>query len=163
MAENEKVESLKNRRKVLRSTVTKILNKIETLLNNEEVTVEDLEENIESLNNKFKALKVTDSELDLLLEPSEIEKEFEISEKCSDKVASCKSQAKKKIRELNQNFGKDDAKQEHFSENENSFKSSSLSVKVLKLTIPKFEGNVNEWLTFWNTFESSNHNNKSLF
>ena len=63
------------------------------------MTVENLEENVQSLNNKFKILKVTASELGLLIETSEIEKEFEISEKYSDKVATWKTQIKNKFKE----------------------------------------------------------------
>ena len=59
---------------------------------------EDLKKYWESLINKFKTLKITESELNIFIEPSETEKEFEISEKYSDKVANWKFQVKNKIR-----------------------------------------------------------------
>ena len=35
-------------------------------------------------------------------------------------------------------------------------------VKLPKLSLKKFEGDLTKWMTFWDTFKSSVHNNPSL-
>ncbi|GBM20217.1 hypothetical protein AVEN_216641-1 [Araneus ventricosus] len=69
MMENaEQIELLKRKRTTLRSSVTKLINKIEAELKKTDVTEEnDIKLYIETLNDKFESLKLTDSNLEKIL------------------------------------------------------------------------------------------------
>ncbi|GBO02506.1 hypothetical protein AVEN_233564-1 [Araneus ventricosus] len=82
MTENaEQIELLKRKRTTLRSSVTKLINKIEAELKKTDVTEEnDIELHIETLNDKFESLKLTDSNLKTILSLKDIDKELESAE-----------------------------------------------------------------------------------
>ena len=93
---------LKDRKKILRLAVNRYITKLENFLAASEVTVEELEETVETLNDKFKTLKIIDNDFESLVKTEELEKEFEAAEKYADNIVLWKSCGNKKIRELNQ-------------------------------------------------------------
>ena len=101
MSDEEKLISLKDRRKILRAAVTRYITKLENFLAASEVTVEELEETIETLNDKFKTLKIIDNDIESLVKTEELEKEFEATEKYADNFVLWKTHGNKKIQESN--------------------------------------------------------------
>ncbi|XP_054713428.1 uncharacterized protein LOC129222889 [Uloborus diversus] len=159
---SKSVENLCKKRAVMRAAVTKAVNKLETELAKSEVDANIVEELVEILTLKFEMLSAVDSELEANFEPNELEKEIETSEEYREKVTVWKFRATKRINEMRQNS----LEVSRISENQNrSFETSSNSTirdKLPKLTIAKFYGDVSQWLTFWNSFESAIHKNELL-
>jgi len=60
-----------------------------------------------------------------------------------------------------QTRGKCENTESSFSNQCNQFNSTSLQ-RLPKLVLPEFNGEVTNWQTFWDTFESAIHNNPSL-
>ncbi|GBN48574.1 hypothetical protein AVEN_248708-1 [Araneus ventricosus] len=104
MTENaEQIELLKGKRTTLRSSVTKLINKIEAELKKTDVTEEnDIELYMETLNDKFESLKLTDSNLEKILSLKDIDKELESAEEYREKLVTYRFKASKYIRNLNQ-------------------------------------------------------------
>ncbi|GBM50662.1 hypothetical protein AVEN_203990-1 [Araneus ventricosus] len=165
MSENaEQIELLKRKRTTLRSSVTKLINKIEAELKKTDVTEEnDMELYIETLNDKFESLKLTDSNLEKILSLKDIEKELESAEEYREKIVTCRFKAIKYIRNLNQSKNiREPPNPPTHSTHESDMNQQTLNVKLPKITIPKFSGIINEWLTFWNSYETSIHYNEFL-
>lgn len=163
--ENAELVSLcKKKRSTLRASVTRLISKIEVEIQKTEVTEEsEIELFIEQLNDKFESLKLVDSDLEKLLKPEDLDKELESAEDYREKIVTWRFKANKYLRNLNQNKSiHEPLNPPNHSNNEVDVKHQTLSVKLPKIMIPKFSGNVSEWLTFWNSYETSIHNNKSL-
>ncbi|XP_071044448.1 uncharacterized protein [Parasteatoda tepidariorum] len=114
-----------------------------------------------------KGLTKIDSELERLFKVEEFEAEFSKSEEYRQKVVRTKIRATKRINEQKQKLTTNSASVNETSsldsESVCEFKSNDyLRVKLPKMTINKFYGDVNNWLTFWNSYESAIHNNKCL-
>ncbi|GBL87428.1 hypothetical protein AVEN_118366-1 [Araneus ventricosus] len=164
MMENaEQIELLKKKLTTLRSSVTKLINKIEAELKKTEVTEEnDIELYIETLNDKFESLKLTDSNLEKILSLKDIDKELESAEEYREKIVTCRFKAIKYIRSLNQNKNiREPSNPPTHSTHEYNMNQTP-NVKLPKITIPKFSEIINEWLTFWNSYETSIHSIKFL-
>ncbi|GBN13351.1 hypothetical protein AVEN_194128-1 [Araneus ventricosus] len=162
MTENaEQIELLKRKRNTLRSSVTKLINKIEAELKKTDVTEENyIELYIETLNDKFESLKLTDSNLEKILSLKDIDKELESAEEYREKIITCRFKAIKYIRNLNQSKNiREPPNPPTHSSHESDMNNQTLNVKLPKITIPKFSGIINEWLTFWNSYETSIHSN----
>ncbi|XP_054709026.1 uncharacterized protein LOC129218728 [Uloborus diversus] len=156
------VENLLKKRAVMRAAVTRAVSKLKTELAKSEMDANILEELVEILTLKFDMLSSVDRQLKDNFEPDELEKEIEISEKYREKVTVWKFRATKRINEMRQNS----LEMSRISENQNrSFETASnntIRVKLQKLTIAKFYGDVSQWLIFWNSFESAIHKNELL-
>ncbi|XP_071042324.1 uncharacterized protein [Parasteatoda tepidariorum] len=165
------IELLKKKRTTLRTSVTKLISKIESEIQKNEITDEETEIDliIEQLNDKFESLKTVDSELENLFKPEDLDKELETAEEYREKIVTWRFKANKYLRNLNQkknireplNFPQHIAPTTN-REVEVETKPEMLNIKLPKIVIPKFSGNISDWLTFWNSFETSIHKNKSL-
>nr|XP_042908429.1 uncharacterized protein LOC122271415 [Parasteatoda tepidariorum] len=163
----ERVTILKKKRGLLRSSVTKALNVLENELKTELSDISVLEECLHFFLNKNKSLELINKELEVLFRTEEFEDEFSKSEEYSEKVVRCKFRATKKIQELNENMSNEKSKNKKSlgldeSANYKSEQKESIRIKLPKLSIPKYYGELKQWLTFWNSFESAIHNNDSL-
>ncbi|GFS68304.1 uncharacterized protein TNCV_5028991 [Trichonephila clavipes] len=86
MAEAQSFELLENKRKSLRTAVTKIVNELEAELSNSDLNVDRLSELVETLCIKFEPLTLVDQQMEYLFKPEEFDGEFEIAEKYREKV-----------------------------------------------------------------------------
>ncbi|GFU74681.1 hypothetical protein TNCV_2457481 [Trichonephila clavipes] len=86
MAEAQSFELLKNKRKSLRTAVTKVVNELEAELLNSDLNVDRLSELVETLCIKFEPLTLVDQQMEPLFKPEEFDFEFEIAEKYREKV-----------------------------------------------------------------------------
>ncbi|GFQ82036.1 DUF1758 domain-containing protein, partial [Trichonephila clavata] len=168
--DKDRVACLKRKRSVLRTAVTNTVTKLEhELLETEHIDVDKLEEILEILVTKFESLKCIDNELEPLFGEIEFEEEYTKTEEYNDKVTLTKFRVNKRIRELNKNVSNFPANVSHDVEKINqvyqpniNIEENSVRIKLPKLCIPKFYGDVNQWLNFWNSFESAIHKNVHL-
>ncbi|GFR21129.1 integrase catalytic domain-containing protein [Trichonephila clavata] len=168
--DKDRVACLKRKRSILRTAVTNTVTKLEhELLETEHIDVDKLEEILEILVTKFESLKCIDNELEPLFGEIEFEEEYTKTEEYNDKVTLTKFRVNKSIRELNKNVSNFPANVSHDVEKINqvyqpniNIEENSVRIKLPKLCIPKFYGDVNQWLNFWNSFESAIHKNVHL-
>lgn len=164
MSEAEEINRLKKKRGIIRASVTKVINKLESELASSNIDTDSIELLIEHLKEKTEKLKIADSELEKLLPVDDIENELGSVEEYCEKITTCQFLAKKKIEKLNRDSSKKNASQsvsgDH--ESESKFSARIQTVKLPKLTVQKFSGELNEWLSFWNSFKSAIHENTSL-
>ncbi|UYV79434.1 hypothetical protein LAZ67_17002596, partial [Cordylochernes scorpioides] len=160
MAE-ELILRLKKKRAVNRSYLTKTCNKIESGLDT--LMRIELEELLEQLNESFNELKLVDHEIETLLETDDLEKELQGVEEYREKYITWRFRANKKIRQSDFHGENIPNSNSRIDENEmRHYVPSCTTVKLPKLMISKFYGNVSEWLTFWNSFDAAIHQNNSL-
>lgn len=121
-----------------------------------EINIDDLEEFLEHLNDKSIELKTVDSEIEKFATVEELENELLIVEEYREKITSFRFKAKKSIQKFNKAHELSSVNtQPHTSKeikNDGVKASENIHVKLPKLTIPKFYGELSEWLTFWNSF-----------
>ncbi|GFT28857.1 hypothetical protein NPIL_13201 [Nephila pilipes] len=97
------MEIAKQKRKAVRATYSKTVNKLQEILAAENPDVDDLEIHLDQLTGKFKDLKTSDEIfLNLLQKKSvstqaEYEKEFEIAQDYYEKLTTFKIKVKKSI------------------------------------------------------------------
>ncbi|XP_035221065.1 uncharacterized protein LOC118194000, partial [Stegodyphus dumicola] len=141
----------------------KILNKIELELDKSSVDVNLLEEGLELLNDKFESLKIADSEIESILKPEELNEEIQTAEEYRERLLLWKFRAKKRIQLSNQNSAVIDTNLSNSQLSSQTLESNRRErIKLPKISIPKFYGDVSQWLSFWNCFDLAIHKNESL-
>ncbi|GBN21039.1 hypothetical protein AVEN_75944-1 [Araneus ventricosus] len=149
---------IKKKRAALRTAVTKYIQQLEKELKKNEPDDGEVEELLEHLSEKFESLKVVDRECETLYKPAKIDKELEVAEQYRDKTITWRFRAKKHLRKsdkLNSNC-------ESGTATEIAKLSETINIKLPKINIPKFYGEINQWLSFWNSFKTAIHDNSSL-
>ncbi|GBM11079.1 hypothetical protein AVEN_206495-1 [Araneus ventricosus] len=184
----DELSKLKKSRGVLRTSITKYLNKIEADFkeNLDSFTVTILEESLIYLKEIEKQLKDSDNEIQKLIEneqdfDSEIEAAIEYNQKiiiCSSKVAAQLKIIQNKVdpqviashisslrinenattNEQNNTLGSSTIAFDALGNRNNSVK----TIKLPKLAIDKYYGDPCSWLEFWNRFQNSIDNNTAL-
>ncbi|GFU03705.1 uncharacterized protein TNCV_200101 [Trichonephila clavipes] len=101
---------------------------------------------------------IVDKECEPLYSPTEIDKEIEAVEQYFDKIVTWRFRAKKQLGKNNKFKSDSDS----CKTTEESKLIEPMKVKLPKLIIPKFYGEINQWLSFWNSFKTAIHDNNSL-
>ncbi|GFU24854.1 DUF5641 domain-containing protein [Trichonephila clavipes] len=112
--------------------------------------------------NIIKTLKETPFSLNLDESTSnaqeKIDKEIEAVEQYFDKIVTWRFRAKKQLGKNNKFKSDSDS----CKTTEESKLIEPMKVKLPKLIIPKFYAEINQWLSFWNSFKTAIHDNNSL-
>ncbi|GBM62684.1 hypothetical protein AVEN_257280-1 [Araneus ventricosus] len=137
---DDKSGRLKKKRRVTRTSVTKICKAIETELTKTDVNVDALEEMLEQLAVESNELKNLESQIEKFVSDDKLEKEVKEVAKYIQKIITWKFRATKNVDSLNVPSS--------------CYKESS-NIKLPKLAISKFYGQSSLWLSFWNSFESA--------
>ncbi|UYV65526.1 hypothetical protein LAZ67_3004593, partial [Cordylochernes scorpioides] len=161
MMAEELILSLKKKRAINRSYLTKTCNKIESgLYTLMRICLEEL---LEQLNESFNEHKLVDYEIETLLETGDLERDLQGVEEYREKYITWRFRANKKIRQSYSHGENIPNSNSRIDENEmRHFVTSCTTVKLPKLIISKFYGNFSEWLTLWNYFDAAIHQNNSL-
>ncbi|GFQ74413.1 DUF5641 domain-containing protein [Trichonephila clavata] len=165
MAEAQTFKLLKKKRKSFRTAVTKAVNELEAELSNSDLNIDRLSELVETLSIKFEPLTLVDQQLEPLFKPEQFDGEFEITEEYREKVLLWQFRAKKKINEYLKSRVTSPSFQTTLSQSQDEHfrNSDNIRIKVPKYYITRFYGDdASKWLTFWNSLETSVHNNESL-
>ncbi|GFY43353.1 DUF1758 domain-containing protein [Trichonephila inaurata madagascariensis] len=112
------------------------------------------------LEGRFHHLSTTNDELINYFKPEDADRKYNSSEDYRDKVNRCKYKTTKclKARRL------DDSSHNFNSQSQSTYFSykERINLRLPKLCIRKFSGDICGWLSFWNSFETDIHKNDSL-
>ncbi|GBO26251.1 hypothetical protein AVEN_107522-1 [Araneus ventricosus] len=148
------IEKSLRKRNTIRTLVTNIVQEAEELFNNSELDIDLLEELLVKLKQKECQLKEMNDQVEKLIDVSSIETEIIDSEELKDKMSKC---IRKINRKLKPNILKNPESQREIESKDRGF-----NVKLPMLTAEKFTGNPQEWTEFWNSFETTIHENNVL-
>ncbi|GFV62145.1 uncharacterized protein TNCV_4109481 [Trichonephila clavipes] len=158
---SEDLSKFKKKRTEVRSSLTKLINKIEGKINNENEPVDQFEAFIEQLNDKESNLSLLNTLIEDRLSVDTITEDIEASEEIKEKIIFWKTKLSSKIRRINSDSIQVDTVSRNIQViHSNSFE--CMNINLPKLHINKYSGNYSEWLDFYNLFESSIHNNNRL-
>ncbi|GBM35387.1 hypothetical protein AVEN_181492-1 [Araneus ventricosus] len=86
----------------------------------------------------------------MLYKPAEIDKELEV------RIITWRFRAKKR------KSNKSNSNCDSGTTTEIAKLTETINIKLPKINIPKFYGEINQWLSFWNSFKTAIHDNSSL-
>ncbi|GFV41036.1 integrase catalytic domain-containing protein [Trichonephila clavipes] len=157
-------DEIKNKRKALKSSATKFVNNLNTILGNE-TNVHSLEIVYNQLIEKIDCLKIADNELLSVIDVKDIEKEVGQCESFMENLISYKCKISQKIASLTPPIVPPTIV------NTTNLPSSTIdtltheprsSIKLPKLIVNKFYGDHKNWLEFLSQFENTIDKNSSL-
>lgn len=134
----------KKSRTLARKWMTKAMKTLEAILSKEEVDRYDIEEGLGELNRRFNILTEAQNSVEMLLSEDELDNDIEEAEVIFSRVKTVRKAATRKLASLNANPSDD-----------SEVGSAMQAVKLPKLELPKFKGDVAEWQTFWDKFKAT--------
>lgn len=154
----DKMERLKKKRGTVRTSITKLMSKIDGLLIRQNPDTDKLEECFEQLNNKEECLNELDQDIEGQTEDDELEGEVESVMHYRDEICLRKTRIKRTIKKCVH----DDDSESSVSSRRSQAVHRSYVVKLPKLVIDKFSGDISQWQGFWSQYETAIHNNETL-
>ena len=139
------MEAAAGARRAARSWATRTGQALIALCKKEDVSKIELSMMIENFRKKLSNLDDKQAEFELFLKDEDLEKDIESAAEYDTQSMQALVVAKTKLESLT--MTKDDAASAHSSSS-----SSALESKLPKLTLPTFDGNILEWLPFWEIF-----------
>ncbi|GFX01749.1 DUF1758 domain-containing protein [Trichonephila clavipes] len=155
------LSKLKRKRGTLRGVVTKQITELESDILIPDIAVEDLEESFRLLTERGEELKLIDSQIESLIEIDGIEAEFDIVEEYREKITCTRFKVLKLIQKIKESSTDNSWQNFNVSLNSSS-RNEKERMKLPKLIIPKFYGEISDWLNFWNSFKSAIHENDNV-
>ncbi|GFU38083.1 hypothetical protein TNCV_4275891 [Trichonephila clavipes] len=132
------------KRTAVRSSLTKLINKIEGKINNENELVDQFEAFIEQLNDKESNLSLLNTLIEDRLSVDTITEDMEASEEIKEKIIFWKTKLSSKIRRINSDSIQVDTVSGNIQViDSNSFE--CMNINLPKLHINKYSGNYSEW------------------
>ncbi|GFW02214.1 uncharacterized protein TNCV_4989271 [Trichonephila clavipes] len=110
---SEDLSKFKKKRTVVRSSLTKLINKIEGKINNENEPVDQFEAFIEQLNDKESNLSLLNTLIEDRLSVDTITEDMEASEEIKEKIIFWKTKLSSKIRRINSDSIQIDLEKKH--------------------------------------------------
>ena len=138
------MENLLKKRKAAKRWVTRLGNELMSLLTKPSLGVIELKAVIENFDSRLSKLDEVQSEIEVELDSDLLDDDLDKAAEFRTKSLIPRMKAAEKLLELHK---KDD---DDFSTNE----SSAAGVKLPKLELLKFKGEVTEWQSFWDQFSS---------
>ncbi|XP_026063123.1 uncharacterized protein LOC113046525 [Carassius auratus] len=148
----ERLERLIRKRRAVRASTTRLLQDIETEVDKEDPVIERLRELLALLSEKGETLLELDVGIEEGTDTDDLENEIADVEDYKERVITAKSRAHRVI-------------QRNRESSRPSSTEPSLhrqTVKLPKLIINKFNGEISQWQDFWNQFETAIHKNDAL-
>ncbi|GFV49684.1 uncharacterized protein TNCV_4042581 [Trichonephila clavipes] len=141
---SEDLSKFKKKRTVVRSSLTKLINKIEGKINNENEPVDQFEAFVEQLNYKESNLSLLNTLIEDLLSVDTIIEDMEASEEIKEMIIFWKTKLSSKIRRINSDSIQVDTVSRNIQViDSNSFE--CMNINLPKLHINKYSGNYSEW------------------
>lgn len=154
------MDKLRRSRGTIRSRTKKIMNRLNEILSEEEDNIEEMEQLIAQLEAKSKVLDDHNENIMSLIpdgNDDEIDDETNAVEDYNESIIDVKTKA---LRRIN---GKAMSVASLGNEVDQSPSNASrIEVKLPRLTIQNFSGEVTQWQSFWGQFEATIHSNKKL-
>jgi hypothetical protein len=139
--------------------MTKAVNRLTDFLEVEGVDLQELETKVEELDRRLSLLDQAQSAFELEIEdPSDLEADLNEAFEIRESVIDLRLRASKLLRKDKDKPGSEDGSSSHSRACSHiSQHSESPSVRLPKLDLPHFSGNVQEWPSFWETFKVNIH------
>ncbi|GFT83622.1 hypothetical protein TNCV_2825651 [Trichonephila clavipes] len=138
----EDLSKFKKKRTAVRSSLTKLINKIEGKINNENEPVDQFEAFIEQLNDKESNLSLLNTLIEDRLSIDIITEDMEASEEIKEKIIFWKTKLSSKIRTNSDSIQVDTISRNIQVIDSNSFE--CMNINLPKLHINKYSGNYSE-------------------
>ena len=152
------MEAATKQRTVARIKVTRQGNKLLQICDGNPVTKAEYFVELEDFHEKVIALKKAQSEVESYLTPEQFEEDIEAADKYEAEHVKNVLVA---TRQTALADGDEDPEQDKFGSC-NSHTSNVAEAKLPKLSLPKFSGEVQDWLPFWEQFEAIIDNREDL-
>ena len=150
----EKIARWKRIRGTIRTAVTKLTIKINEELRKDEPNVTSLEEWNEQLNNRETSLTELDREIESITPVDDLDEEVNGAIHYMDEIKAAYVRTRRYREKL-----KEDAS----FESQSSIQGNRIPVmKLPKLTIENFSGDISKWQNFWSQFSETIHKNQYL-
>ncbi|UYV78489.1 hypothetical protein LAZ67_16001717 [Cordylochernes scorpioides] len=160
MEREEALERLKKKRTILRTSLSKYGKRIEEYDVYKEC---DHEELLGQLSDVYEELRRVDEEIGKLIDIKDLEKDLKMVEEYREKAVAWKYLLKKRSLVVAEGMQRETAtatKKEY--PGEIGRPTLTGMVKLPKLTMERFYGEISQWLNFWNAFDSSINRNEHL-
>ncbi|XP_037780314.1 uncharacterized protein LOC119576743 [Penaeus monodon] len=149
------MEKLQKKRAVARGWATRKSNTLKGLLNNPDVSVIDLQAAMDDFDQRLASLEEVQTLLELETDLANLDEELDNASEFFQEVRKPRLQAAQRLGDLMKG-----EKSESISSSSPSKISSSnkmTNVKLPKLELPKFKGDVTLWQSFWDQFKTHVH------
>ena len=179
------MEKFKAIRRGQRSAVTRLINRTDEKIETTEISAREIRTAIEALQTKRDVLKTLDNQIIDVTEIEDMEQEILDTEDFNFHVDSTIGRYKEKLEEgnstqrlvsehthssshpisvLNQNSNQNhqESSTEPIASHSSLAPMSSFYHKLPKLDLPRFNGDIMSWTTFWDSFNTTIHTNPSL-
>lgn len=162
MATQAAIDRLKRRRAVVRTSITKLLNDIDVLLATEDTYHGELQEKFEFLLSKESTLKELDREMEAVVDCESIEEEMTGAEVYYERISVTKTRLRNKLTEREQATARLSLMQNTAIKPVANQGQTTMTVKLPKLEITKFQGDIQAWQGFWSQFDCTIHQSETL-
>ena len=125
--------------------LTRATKRIDTLLAKVPVTVSELEEALDEFDKRLKKLEEVQNDIEVEIDPDQLEVYLDQADAARQKARATRRECVVKIREMT-------AADKDSTESSSSI--SAVNVKLPKLELPKFNGEITQWQSFWEQFSS---------
>ena len=148
---DDKQQQLERKRAAGRGWATRSSNALAALVAKPEVTIMELEDGIEDFDKRLAALDDAQSAVELgIVEPDKLEDDIKAADQFRRQVRVPRVQAAQKLAELLQKT----VPQGNANSDGGAAESVLSNIRLPRIELPKFSGNVLEWLSFWEQFEA---------
>ncbi|XP_040074731.1 uncharacterized protein LOC120846891 [Ixodes scapularis] len=157
------MEKLKKKQAVVRAAVTRIINEMTTVMKGAPSQQGELDEKLSLLALKEKSLRELDQQVADLTDVNDIEEETEASLGYEDAISIARTRALRQLQEVTNNETTSSTSSNvSRMEVQRGNGATVPNVKLPKLELPKFNGELAEWQTLWDQFQSSIDQNPAL-
>jgi hypothetical protein len=151
----KQLDRSKRKRWAIQSSTTRLLNQINVELLKEDKDIDRVRDMLAVLSAKEDSLRELDSVVEDHTSLVDVEAEIELAEEYRDRVIGMKMRAHRVIREHETVSNPRPARPSDGIANKPT-------VRLPKLQIEKFNGDVSVWQEFWSQYETAIHNNNAL-
>ena len=147
---------------VTQGLLTRKAGNIRTLImQGDQCNVKELQTNLEVMYERLSRYQEAQLELSMVLPEEEVEASIDTSEAYLENILRCRLEAEALLSELQANSTKEDESSKDMASSTGN-SATGTNVKLEKLKQPSFSGKVEDWVPFWEQFESNVHNNEGL-
>lgn len=159
----DSIELLKRKRTSLRAATTRVINEIGALLTSYPSEIGELEEKPDILLIKEASLKEFDKEIEAVVEDEALEEEVSGAEGYAERISVAKTRVKRKFKE---HETRNNTASGFLTRGSDSgqplFNHALTTVRLPKLEIVKYGGDIRLWPGFWGQFNSAIHQKEYL-
>ncbi|XP_023236884.1 uncharacterized protein LOC111635960 isoform X2 [Centruroides sculpturatus] len=153
----DQLEKLKKKRASIRASVTKLISKIDSLIESDDKETETHLEILDQLSRKEESLRTLNGEIEgFITSPTDYDTEIVNSEEYEDKIISCKFKIQSRIKRIEADSSVVTVTQGPVVRN------NSANINLPEIPLPKFSGKYEEWSNFKMQFDNIISSNEQL-